>query len=323
MKKNIAIVTGGYSKESEISVLSAKMVFENVDKEKNNYFLAHLYKDRWYVEQNKQEYPIDKNDFSWNNGKEKVFFDLAFIVLHGTPGEDGLLQAYFEMIGIPYSTGDHLSMSITFNKWMCNQFLIGLGFCCGKSLLLKDPDNFNLYNIAEEINFPCFVKPNTAGSSVGVSKVPSIEELEFAIRAAFDESREVMIEEYIEGTEVTCGVYEGEDGIKALPITELVSQNEFFDYAAKYKGESEEITPARIPDSITEVIQEKSKKIYNTLNLKGIARIDYIIKEDIPFLIEINTIPGLSKESIVPQQIAAEDLKIDEVFNNIIQKLLS
>ena len=322
MKKNIAIVTGGYSKEAEISLKSANTVYENLNKNLHNYYMVYLFKDRWYVAYNNEEISIDKNDFSWQNGSEKITFDLALIVLHGTPGEDGLLQGYFEIINLPYSTGDQLAMSITFNKWMCNQFLMNLGYDCGKAIILKNKNQVNINHIAEQLGFPCFVKPNTAGSSVGVSKVRTLNELETAIKVAFEESKEVMVEEFLEGTEVTCGVFEGADGVLALPLTELVSHNDFFDYNAKYKGESDEITPARISDEIRDIIQLKTKEIYQTLNLKGIARIDYIIRNNQPFLIEINTIPGLSKESIVPQQIAANKLKLNEVLEEIVKKLL-
>ena len=316
-KQNIAIVTGGFSSEIEISLESVKTIYENIPINKYNKFIVIIDAEGWRVKIDKDFYEIDKNDFSFKINNTKITFDCAYITIHGTPGEDGKLQGYFDMINMPYTTCKQTASSLTFNKWACNQVLLNVGFDCSKSLILSDKnESFNSSEIIKEVGLPRFVKPNDGGSSFGISKVKRESELISAINKAFSEGNEVMIEAFLDGTEVTCGCYKRNGKIYALPLCEIVSETEFFDFEAKYNGLSQEIVPARISDEMTQKVQDISKRIYKLLDLKGITRTDFIIQNGVPYIIEVNTTPGMSKESIVPKMVKAQDnLEMSELLD--------
>ena len=321
MKKNIAIVAGGDSSEVVVSLKSAAGLYSFMDKERYNLFIVTIVGQIWQVELSETEKPaIDKNDFSFMLNGEKTKFDFAYITIHGTPGENGILQGYFELIGLPYSCCGVLAAALTFNKFTCNQYLKGFGVKVAESIVLRAGQSISEQEVAEKIGFPCFVKPNVGGSSFGVTKVKSIEQVQTAIATAFGEGEEVMIEAFMSGTEITCGIYKIKNKTQVLPVTEVVSENEFFDYDAKYKGQVQEITPARISASLTERVQKLTSAIYDILCCKGIVRIDYIISEgEIINLLEVNTTPGMTTTSFIPQQIAAAGLDIKDVITEIIE----
>ena len=324
MKKNIAIVAGGNSSEVVVSLDSVAGLYSFMDKERYNLFIITIVGPVWQVELSDDEkITIDKNDFSFTKNGVKTLFDFAYITIHGTPGENGILQGYFELIGLPYSCCGVLAAAITFNKFTCNQYLKGFGVKVSESLVLRAGQMVSDEDVAQKIGFPCFVKPNVGGSSFGVTKVKSIEQLQPAIEKAFAEGDEVMIEAFMSGTEITCGIYKTKTKTQVLPITEVVPKNEFFDFDAKYKGEVEEITPARISTSLTERVQKLTSAIYDILGCKGIVRIDYIISEgDVINLLEVNTTPGMTATSFIPQQVAAAGLEIKDVMTEIIENEL-
>ena len=317
--KRVAVIEGGYSSEKEVSVKSAQTVFDNLDRTKFEPIKVLIDENEWTAYDDLGRYPIYKNDFSFTKNGSKCNFDYAFIVIHGTPGEDGKLQGYLDMIGIPYNTSSAAITSLTFQKFHCNQFLKNFGINVAEAVLIKAGDQPNINEIVDKVALPCFVKPTDGGSSFGVTKVKSKEELFPAINAAFEHGTEVVVEAFIEGKELTNGVYRDNEGIKALPITEIISENEFFDYEAKYNGKSNEVTPAKISDALTAKIKALTIHIYSTLGMKGIARVDYIIdNNNNPFVIEINSVPGMSKESIVPQMVEFEGIDLKTMFNSIL-----
>lgn len=277
-------------------------------------------KEVWEAECGNETFPIDKNDFSFTANGTKTAFDFAYIIIHGTPGEDGVLQGYFDMLNIPYSNCGVLASALTFSKFTCNHFLKSFGFNVAESVILRSREPYNIESIVHQLGLPLFVKPNIGGSSFATTKVKEASLLQHAIEAAFDEASEVMAESFIAGTEVTCGCYRraGQE-FQRLPLTEVVTQNEFFDYNAKYKGEVEEITPARIPDDMATQIQEQTERIYHLIGAKGIIRADYIISGGIPVLLEVNTTPGMTETSFIPQQIRAAGLDISNVMTDIIE----
>ncbi|MDR0836082.1 MAG: D-alanine--D-alanine ligase [Tannerella sp.] len=321
MMKNIAIVAGGYSSENEVSMKSAESVRSFIDKERYNLFIVVINRERWYaLTTDGSEYEIDKNDFSFLLSGEKVKFDFVYNIIHGTPGEDGRLQGYLDMLGIPYSSSGTLAAALTFNKYFNNTYLKGTGIRVADSVRLTKNSRYDTEKIVEQLGLPLFVKPNDGGSSFGVSKVKEAAQLNNAIEKAFAEGCEVIIESYVKGTEVTCGCYKTKSKEVVFPVTEVVTENEFFDYDAKYNGQVQEITPARISHEMTELIQAQTSKIYDLTGSKGIIRIDYIIPEDNrPVLLEINTTPGMTATSFIPQQIKAEGLDIKEVLTEIIE----
>ncbi len=325
MKKNIAIVAGGDSSEVVVSLKSAAGLYSFMDKERYNLFIVTIVGKTWQIEWSDEEkITIDKNDFSFIRNGEKTTFDFAYITIHGTPGENGILQGYFDLIGLPYSCCGVLAAAITFNKFTCNQYLKGFGVKVSESMVLRSGQTVTDEEVAEKIGFPCFVKPNVGGSSFGVTKVKSIEQVQPSIARAFEEGSEVMIEAFMSGIEITCGIYKTKTKSQALPITEVVSENEFFDYDAKYKGQVQEITPARISKELTERVQKLTSAIYDILGCKGLVRIDYIISEgDVINLLEANTTPGMTATSFIPQQIAAAGLDIKNVMTEIIENELS
>lgn len=321
MKRTIAIVAGGDSSELPVSLRSAQGIYSFMDKERYNLYIVEMEGRRWEVvlpDGNKT--PIDRNDFSFMEGSEKKNFDFAYITIHGTPGENGILQGYFDLIGLPYSTCNVLVSAMTFNKFTCNQYLKGFGIRVSESLILRKGFEITDEEVTAKIGLPCFIKPNAGGSSFGVTKVKTQEEIQPAIEKAFKESDEVMIEAFMKGTEVTCGCYKTKDKDVVFPITEVVSANEFFDYGAKYNGESQEITPARLPKDTAERVRLLTSAIYDILGCSGIIRIDYIITEGEKVnLLEINTTPGMTATSFIPQQVRAAGLDIKDVMTDIIE----
>ncbi len=322
MKKKIAIIAGGDSHEREISLLSAQTVLEHIDKTLFDAHLVILTEGEWVCRYHKVEIPVDKADFSLAVDGGHFHFDAVFVTVHGTPGEDGLLQGYFELLGLPYTTSKHSEITLTFNKWMCNHVLNSLGYACAKSVLLRTGDAVAVEKIIEKLGLPCFVKPNDSGSSYGVKKVNLKEELEEAVAFAFKHGKQVLIESFLDGVEVTNGVYSKNGQVNVLPITEIVSENDFFDYEAKYEGKSKEITPARLSDEITVSVKEITSSIYKTLGLAGMARIDYMIVNDVPHVIEINTTPGLAEQSVIPQQARSIGMTLTELFTTVIEEAL-
>ncbi|MBI5220164.1 MAG: D-alanine--D-alanine ligase [Bacteroidia bacterium] len=325
MKKNIAILFGGDSSESEVSLNSGKQVFRIVDKEKYNPFLIFVKGHDWTVTNEPYNtIKVNKDDFSILFNNEKIRFDFALIAIHGTPGENGVLQGYFDIIGIPYSTSDLLSSAITFNKYACKLYLKDINIDTAKAMLLRKRDKIEPEKIVKKLQLPCFVKPNNGGSSYGASKVKEIGELKTAVETAFKEDSEVIIEEYIKGTEITCGVFKRKNREIIFPITEIVSKNDFFDVEAKYKqGRSDEITPARISKEAETKCREWTSKIYDALNCKGICRVDFILTENRMVFLEINTVPGMTEMSIIPQQAAKIGISMTELFTMVIEDCIS
>ncbi|MDR1699216.1 MAG: D-alanine--D-alanine ligase [Prevotellaceae bacterium] len=325
MKKNIAIIAGGDSSEIVVSLKSAAGIFSFIDSEKYHKFIVTISKGIWQVEiSDTQKYPIDKNDFSFTDetGKKTVF-DFAYITIHGTPGEDGILQGYFDLLGIPYSNCGVLASALTFNKFTCNQYLKGFGVRVAESLMLRKGQTIDSQIVVEKLGLPCFVKPNVGGSSFGVTKVKAAQQIQTAIENAFAEGDEVIIESFMQGTEITCGIYKIREKSVVFPVTEVVSENEFFDFDAKYNGQVQEITPARISEKLTRRVQDLTSAIYDILGAKGIIRIDYIITEgDMINLLEVNTTPGMTVTSFIPQQVRAAGLDIKNVMTDIIEMSL-
>lgn len=318
MKPTIAIIEGGYSHEKVISLKSAATVFENIDLAKYTPIKVRIDEEGWVAIIKETKIPINRDDFSVKVNSEKIKFDFAFIVIHGTPGEDGKLQAYFDMIGLPYSTCNHLAATLTFNKYVCNQFLKSLGITVANAVLVRKNAVINPENIIKTVGLPCFVKPADGGSSFGISKVKALGELSSAIQKAQEHGTEVLVEAFMEGREFTNGVYLSENGIKVLPITEIISQNEFFDFEAKYLGESQEITPAALSVEMTNRIKQITYEVYQILGLKGMCRVDYILVGQEPHVIEVNTVPGLSAQSLIPQMAAYEGISLKELFSEVI-----
>jgi len=320
MKKSVAVVYGGYSSEFGISKKSANTIYSNIDTNLFTPFLVELTKEHWIVEVEGVVYPLNKNNFTYELNGEVISFDIAFITIHGTPGEDGKLQAYFDMIELSYVNSGVFPSSLTFNKWACNQFLSQFGINKAKSILLRVNDKINIEFIGEELGYPCFVKPNDGGSSFGISKVSKEEQLSRAISIAFSEGSEVVIESTLIGREVTCGMYYNGNEIIVLPVTEILTENDFFDYEAKYNGESNEVTPADISSELMLKIQAVSKKIYQILGLSSIARVDYIVdSNNVINVIEVNTNPGMTEKSLVPQQIKSAGLSLRNVLSEILK----
>jgi D-alanine-D-alanine ligase len=318
--KNIGIVYGGYSSEIVVSRKSAEGILSFVDRRKYNVFRVLLTREKWVVISENKEFPIDRNDFTFSINGKTLTFDCVYITIHGTPGEDGLLQGYLKMMNIPHTTCDVLPAALTFNKFTCNTYLKGFGVAVADSVLLRKGREYNAEDIKEKIGLPCFVKPNAGGSSFGITKVKSFEELEPAIEKAFDESDEALVETFLKGKEVTCGIYKTLRKNVVMPLTEVISKNEFFDFEAKYNAEKAiEITPARISDELTEKIQKITSLIYDILNCKGIVRMDYIITDKKIFLLEVNTTPGMTPTSFIPQQVKAMGMSMQEVITEIIE----
>ena len=314
--KNIAILTGGDSAEYDISILSANTVLQHLNPKLFKGYIIHLKNDKFTILIKEIEIDVDKSNFTFEVENKHISFDAIFMALHGSPAENGLIQPYFDNLNIPYTSCNAKVSALTFNKYECNKKLKELGFDCATSFLYKKENNIIEQEIIDSVKLPCFVKPNGAGSSFGISKVKKKEDLTKAINSALQHDNKVLIEQFIDGIEISCGVYTNKNNTQALPITEIVTENEFFDYQAKYEGKSQEITPARISKKLTIEVQKLTTDIYKAMELSGICRIDYIIMNEKPYIIEINTIPGFTEESIIPQQIKSANLKLSVIFES-------
>lgn len=321
MKKNIAIVWGGYTSEIIVSAKSMAGIYSFLDKEKYNVYKVKIVREGWFVDIDGNMLSVNKNDFSFDSpvDNKKICFDFAYITIHGTPGEDGRLQGYLDMLQIPYSSCGMMASALTMNKFICNNFLKNFGIKVADSLYLNKETKYDTKDIVNKLGLPIFVKPNTGGSSFATTKVKSAEQLQGAINKAFEEGSDVIMESFIEGTEVTCGCYKVKDKKTVFPLTEVVTTNEFFDYDAKYEGQVDEITPARITDEMTEKIQALARYVYDLVGAKGITRTDFIISGNTPYLLEVNTTPGMTVTSFIPQQVAAAGLNITDVLTEIIE----
>lgn len=322
MKKRIAIAAGGDSGEYEISVKSAAVVEQHIDAELYNSYVIEIRGQEWkYLGPGGKEYLINKDDFSLMIDGEKILFDAVFIAIHGTPGEDGKLQGYLDMIGIPYTTSDHITSALTFDKYFCNRIVSSFEVKVAPSRVLYRGREYHAVNILRTTGLPCFVKPNKGGSSVGISKVMEEGELMPAIEKAFAEDEQVLVEGFIPGREITCGVILWEGQARSLPVTEIITKKEFFDYEAKYiDGAADEITPADIPADVEQLCRATSEMLYEKLNCKGFVRFDYIYNDDGMYFLEVNTVPGLSPNSIVPQQALADGISLKELFSLAIEQ---
>ncbi len=325
MKKRIAIVCGGDSSEYEVSMRSAEGIYSFLDHERYDVHIVEMRYGEWNVHTKEGLSRVDLNDFSYTSGGTKCGFDYVYITIHGTPGEDGLLQGYLELLHLPYSTCSPLVEALTFDKYVLNNYLRGFGINVANSVLLRqDEARPSEKEIVEKVGLPCFVKPVADGSSFGVSKVKCIDELSPAIAFAFKDADAVMVEEFLDGMEIAQGVYAVKNDIVVLPATEVVTENEFFDYDAKYNGQVEEITPARISDDTAQRVGDLTREIYQLLHCKGIVRVDYILTQLTDGstkinLLEVNTTPGMTATSFIPQQVKAAGLDIKEVLTSVIE----
>ena len=323
MQKNIAIVMGGYSSEAEISLKSGDVVYNSLDANKYALYKVYIFKDRWFVKLDTQEYKIDKDDFSFVKKDIKVNFDCVFNAIHGNPGENGALVAYFDLLGIKHTSAPFYQMSLTFNKRDTLSVVKEYGIQTANSYYMHQRDEINTVKIIQKVGLPCFVKPNRSGSSFGISKVYKEENLEDAIMKACKEDEEILIESFLDGKEVSVGIIEYQGKIEVLPITEIVSENDFFDYEAKYKGKSKEITPARISDVEKKKVINTARKVYRVLNMSGFSRSEFILVDGEPYFLEINTVPGMTEESLLPQQAKEASISLTDLFDNAIQMALN
>lgn len=323
-KKNIAVVSGGDSGEFSISVQSGLIVKKFLNPNKYNVYPILMKGTDWYHEcKNMNVYAVDKNDFSLDIAGEKITFDCVFIAIHGTPGEDGKLQGYFDMLRLPYTSCDHATSAITFNKFFCKNYISNFGVKTAKAVYLTSPLHAKPGNILSQLSLPVFIKPNNGGSSVGMSKVNKPAELEEAIAKAFHEDDELLAEEFIKGREITCGVMRYNNKLLLLPVTEIISKKEYFDYEAKYTPNmSDEIVPAQIPVEVYNECQETSGMLYEKLNCKGVVRFDYIFNDSGLYFLEVNTVPGLTEASIVPKMAKTYGLTLQQLFSMLVEEAL-
>ncbi|MGV0925236.1 D-alanine--D-alanine ligase [Empedobacter tilapiae] len=319
----VAVVAGGYTDESVISLKSCELIYSSLNPEKYDRTRVRILKEGWFAEIEGEKYPINKGDFSFEKNGEKITFDVVFNTIHGTPGEDGYLQAYFEMIDLPYNGCPFYQSALTFNKKDCIAVLSKYGIPHAKSIYINQGDQYSAKEIIDEVGLPCFVKPNRSGSSLGISKVHKEDEFEAAMKKAFLEDKEVLIESFLDGTEVSVGVlnYKGETMV--LGITEIVSHTEFFDYDAKYNGLSDEITPARLTPEVEQRVRDVAAKAYKCINMSGFSRSEYIIVSGEPHFIEMNTLPGFSPASIFPQQAAYAGIALEDLMDSEIEFALN
>lgn len=323
MKKNIAIIMGGYSSEIDISIKSGNVVYSHLNKEKFNAFRVLILKEKWVVlDAQEYEFPIDKNDFSFTQNNIKTTFDCVFNAIHGAPGENGQLLAYFNLINLKHTSAPFYPMALTFNKRDTLGAVKAYGIKTATSIYLNKGDKINLNHIITTVGLPCFIKPNNAGSSYGISKVYTKNEILPALEKAYKEDSEILIESFLEGTEVSVGIIQYRGETKVLPITEIVSENDFFDYEAKYEGKSQEITPARISLAQKAKVEKVAIKVYDILNISGFSRSEFIFVDSEPYFIEINTVPGLTEESILPQQAQVAGISLAELFESAIAAAL-
>lgn len=320
MKKNIAIIMGGYSSEVNISLKSGNVVFNHLDREKYNPFRVHILKEKWVVlDDENLEYTIHKNDFSVIINGNLVAFDCVFNAIHGNPGENGMILSYLELLGIKHTSAPFYQMALTFNKRDTLSVVKEYGIKTATSVYLNKGDTINTDEIIAKVGLPCFIKPNNAGSSYGISKAYTKEEVLNGIEMAYKEDAAILIESFLDGIEVSVGIIQYKGAIKVLPITEIVSENDFFDYEAKYEGKSQEITPARITSEEKSKVEAIAKKVYTILHMSGFSRAEYIFVNGEPHFLEINTVPGLTLESILPQQAAQAGITLYELFQNAIE----
>ena len=323
MKKNIAIIMGGYSSEYTISIESGNEVYDALDKNKFNCYKVLILKNKWvYVNENNHEENINKDSFTFKLNNNLIQFDCVFNAIHGSPGEDGVIQKYFSKLKIPLTGSDYFQSKITYDKIECLNYLKKYDIKSADSISLSLNDKIDINEIISKVGLPCFVKASKSGSSYGITKVYKAEEFGNAFKIAFKVGSNILIESLLEGIEVSVGVVNYNDKIICLPITEIISQNDFFDYEAKYNGESSEITPARISDEMKSKVTEESLKIYKTLGLKGISRSEFIFKNENPYLLEVNTVPGLTKKSILPQQVKSAGISLADLYENTINEVL-
>lgn len=320
MKKNIGIIMGGYSSEVNISLKSGNVVYNHLDREKYTPFRVHILKEKWVVlDDDDKEYEINKNHFSFLKGITNTTFDCVFNAIHGNPGENGMILSYLELLNIPHTSAPFYQMALTFNKRDTLSVVKEYGIKTAISVYLNKGDVINADAIIAKVGLPCFIKPNNAGSSYGISKAYTKEEVLQGIETAYKEDTSILIESFLNGTEVSVGVIQYKGAIKVLPITEIVSENDFFDYEAKYEGKSQEITPARISSEAKNRVEEAAKKVYKALNMRGFSRAEYIFVNGEPHFLEINTVPGMTLQSILPQQAKAAGISLDELFENAIE----
>ncbi|HRZ41983.1 MAG TPA: D-alanine--D-alanine ligase [Bacteroidales bacterium] len=323
MKKNIAILAGGNSGEHQISLNSASLILEHIDPKKFAPYLVVINGSNWICRTPDGDYPLNISDFTVKTGGDNLRFDAVFNIIHGTPGEDGMIQGYFDMLGIPYTSSGRLTSALTFNKYMCSRFVSSAGcVSTADAVLIRKGAEVNPDDILAVTGLPCFVKPNNGGSSVGMTKVKVAEKLQAAIRKAMKHDTEVLVEAFVKGTEVTCGVFSDRGKMVVLPLTEIVSKREYFDFTAKYKGKSEEITPARIPGEAETDIKRISSILYRHLGCRGVVRFDYILTPEGPYFLEVNTIPGMSRESIIPQMLAHHGMALKDFITAMIKNVL-
>ena len=322
--KNVAIIMGGYSSEYKISLKSGEVVYNHLDSTKYNLYRIHILTEGWfYVDEQNNRFTVDKNDFSVTVNNQKIQFDVVFNAIHGTPGEDGLIQAYLKLLNIPQTSCNYYQSALTFNKRDMLSVLKPYGIKTAIAYYLNQGDVIDENQIIQRVGLPCFVKPNKSGSSFGISMVKDSEQLLPAIEKAYVEDDEIIIESYLKGTEVSVGVIKYKDQTMVLPITEIVSENDFFDYEAKYEGKSSEITPARISDEEKAKVEDAAKRIYTILKMDGFSRSEFILVSGEPFLLEMNTVPGLTTESILPQQAREAGISLNQLFDNAIELALT
>lgn len=319
----IAIFTGGDSSEYVISMKSARQVLRWLEAAGHLCYLVEARQNKWTVHVDGEQVPLDKNTFRFHHLGEEHGFDFVWNTIHGTPGEDGKLQGCFDMMGIPYSSSNHLSSALTFDKYTCKCFLKQHGITTPEASLVRRHRKTELEELAALVGLPCFVKPNSGGSSFGTTKVIHFEDLEPALKEALREDKEAIVERFIKGTEVTCGLMQGPEGFTLFPITEIIPENEFFDYEAKYtEGKAQEITPARIEPDIAKKCQEMAMKIYELTSCSGIVRVDFIIKGNQVYFLELNSIPGMSEESIIPKQVSTMGLEMSDLLQQVIEGVM-
>jgi len=324
VKKNIAIIMGGYSSEVAISLTSGSVVYKNLDITKYTPYSIHILQEKWvYIDRDKNEFPIDKNDFSVLINGIKTTFDCVFNAIHGTPGEDGKILAYFDLIGLKHTSAPWYQMALTFNKRDTLSVIKHYGIPAATSIYLNKGDQIEPLKIIDTVGLPCFIKPNNAGSSFGISKAYTADEIIAGIEKAYKEDSEILIESFLDGTEVSVGVIEYRGEVTVLPITEITTDNDFFDYEAKYQGKSEEITPARISEVAATKVRELAKKVYKILRMSGFSRSEYIFVNGEPHFLEMNSVPGLTEESLLPQQAKIANISLSDLFDNAIESALN
>lgn len=324
MKKNIAVVSGGYSGEFSISIQSGAVVKKHLDQSKYRTFPILVKPGSWtYTDEKGNILSVDKNDFSLQLSSEKIIFDAVFIAIHGTPGEDGKIQGYFDMLNIPYTSCDLTTSAITFNKHFCKQIVSSLNVKTARSIFLTKALITSTEDILKQLQLPLFIKPNNGGSSVGMSKISLVNELGPALEKAFAEDDQVLVEEFIKGREITCGVFQAKNKITALPVTEIISKKEWFDFEAKYNPElAEEVVPANIPEDVYKKCQSISGHLYSQLNCKGVVRFDYIYNDNGIYFLEVNTVPGLTEASIVPKMAKCQGMELSKLFSMLVEEAM-